>query len=147
MFKGFKMREIKFRGWDEQKKIMHNDVEFIRSGVEGNDWIIFKSDKQKLEDDNVLNNPYFQQQIKIMQYTGLKDKNGVEIYEGDIVRTTCNIFRDEKDNIPYISEIKYIKDNCGFKAYDLKFESCHSKVENLKSEVIGNIYENEGLLK
>ena len=58
------MREIKFRAWDEMKKVMHYDFEFIRSGIEGNDWIIFKSDKQPLEQGKVLDNPYFAQTIK-----------------------------------------------------------------------------------
>ncbi len=53
------MREVKFRAWDERSKIMHTDVQFIRSGKEVNDWIIFKSDKQQLKDGNVLDNPYF----------------------------------------------------------------------------------------
>lgn len=35
------MREIKFRAWDEQNKIMHYNFNFIRSGVEGNDRIMF----------------------------------------------------------------------------------------------------------
>ena len=37
------------RAWDERKKIMHNDFQFIRSGDTGADWIVFTSDKQTLD--------------------------------------------------------------------------------------------------
>lgn len=77
---------IKFRAWDELNKVMHYDVEFIRSGTNNGAWIIFKSDKQRLEDGKVFDNPYPVQQIKLMRGAGIEDKNGKEMYEGDIVR-------------------------------------------------------------
>ena len=76
---------IIFRAWDEQNRVMHYNFEFITSGTEGNDWIVFKSDKQKLEDGKVFDNPYFRQQLKIMQYTGLDDQEGNKIFVGDII--------------------------------------------------------------
>jgi hypothetical protein len=82
----------KLRLWDECNKIMHYDVEYISSENEVNDWIIFKSDKQKLEDKKVLNNPYFKKQCKIMEHTGMDQ----DIYESDIVHITAF---DHNDNI------------------------------------------------
>jgi len=125
-------REIKFRAWDEGNKIMHEGVEFIRSGTESNDWVLFKSDNQRLEDGDVLENPYFQQQIKLMQYTGLKDKNGKEIYEGDVVRWSGKVYLIEwHDKVA-----GFVMQNNGIERPDVEFES----------EVIGNIYENPELL-
>ena len=89
------MRQFKFRAWDEKNKVMHYDFQFIKSGEEGNDWILFVSDKQPISNyEGWLKNPYFQQQLKIMQWIGKRDKNDVEIYEGDIVIVPADYFGD-----------------------------------------------------
>ena len=154
--KGIKMRELKFRAWDEGNEVMHNDVEFIRSGTENNDWILFKSDKQTLEDDEVLSNPYLQQQLKIMQYTGMNDSEGTEIYEGDVVRL---INGKEEGIIKYGTAMVTSDDNCcsgsGLGYYidideyskEMLGSTEHGWGSNPTTSknmlVIGNIYENK----
>lgn len=142
------MREIKFRAFDEGNKIMHYDFQFIKSGDEGNDWIIFTSDKNKLSDKtSPLQNPYFSQQLKIMQYTGLKDCTGKDIYEGDIVEGFVNIFStDFAGNDRHGKTLKK-----GYVYYDLETPSFNinfddsidflTEFENIK--ILGNIYENK----
>ena len=140
---GVKMENLryKFRAYDEQQKIMHLDFEFISSGQEHNDWIIFKSDKQQLKNKVVFDNPYFYKQFKIMQYTGLKDKNSVEIYEGDILKL-------ELDWGYGLAEI--IIEVC-FKDGSFRAKALNSSEDTLiidlpYLEVIGNIYEHSHLL-
>lgn len=72
------MREIKFRAWDKELEFMVDPDTYLvgfrgdawfNNTDDGKDWLIDQSGK-----------------LELMQYTGLKDKNGVEIFEGDILK-------------------------------------------------------------
>lgn len=79
--------------------------------------------------------------IKIMQYTGLKDKNGVEIYEGDIVE-----FIGHKNRV-----IEWTPEKNHYSGWyatgDIRPLPLYSGQEPNTIEVIGNIYENPELIK
>lgn len=76
-------------------------------------------------------------EIELMQYTGLKDKNGTEIYEGDILHLFSKKTAPMANNgIDTIVEVKHI---CQFAGEDWYGSEC--------AEVIGNIYENPELLE
>ena len=113
-------REIKFRAWDKKrKKIFQMSV-----GTNYNPHFLvdlksFGGGIQELFDPD----------LELMQYTGLRDKNGKEIYEGDIVRWGSIL----KGNEVIFKEGKFmIKD-----IEDPYWKAC---------EIIGNIYENKELL-
>lgn len=107
------MREIKFRIWD----------------INARKWL--KSFNTNLLDIHEFN------LAKIMQYTGLKDKNNKEIYEGDI-------FHIGSKKILYV--VEWI--DCGLKGRQIKNKSWIG-LDYWKDdiEVIGNIYENSELIK
>ena len=108
-----KQREIKFRAWDGA--VMQHDFYVWSFGNE-----IYDLDEDG--DDVVVDWP-------LMQYTGLKDKNGVDIYEGDIVR--CEKFDRMNGEIEW--------DNFNY----WKTELC---LEDGDLEIIGNIHQNIELI-
>lgn len=131
------MREIKFRAWDKENNEMVYQNKLIYNGK-----YKFYVDKYGMVLTKVkVFNIYEDVQADIMQYTGLKDKNGKEMYEGDIVeRTFLNLIERDK----FIGTIKYYE---GTYNIDNDKEACSVFHEIDTFEVIGNIYENKELLE
>ena len=78
------------------------------------------------------------EEVKLMQYTGVKDKNGKEIYEGDIV-----ILNDTEEENRCVVKYKY----GSYILVDGDLRENLSNVEDKFLEVVGNIYENKNLLE
>lgn len=132
----------KFRAWEPDMKFMNDQVrvtsnrfgvgEILIEATDGFGWIEVKPEY-------------------LMQSTGLKDKNGIEIFEGDVVKVT-----DEDEAYSYISVVKNYAEE-GYPAFDIEYPSDWDYESNVLStimggdyetiEVIGNVWENPNLLE
>jgi len=119
------MREIKFRVWDKLNKEMFN-VESINF------------QERRVYRDTVSYREF--NDIELMQYTGLKDKNNKEIYEGDILFESFGerYYRVIFENGSFRAEFKGNFEEYSFDLIDVVAQSY---------EVVGNIYENPELME
>lgn len=138
------MREIKFRFWDARSKKMRFDLGLMPYQLQKEYHSIQQLEKGYYTDPNS------QELFTTMQSTGLLDKNGVEIYEGDILKAWIINQKDDKGNPLEPTFIKhtveYIPSYCCFSlsVYIIQnnLNKTNSKPDDFQLEVVGNIYEN-----
>lgn len=118
------MREVKFRVWDKILQCWNKNTVYFNHSKDG------------------IISPEIGDRFELIEYTGLKDKNGKEIYEGDILSysITNRIVMWSGDNAGFVSCRELRKD--GRHGRYISFDRQEAEVR----EVIGNIYENPELL-
>jgi len=125
------MRKRKCRAWDKKRKVM-----FQVTTMDMDDSGQFP---QRIEDGEPLRF-IDRKDVELMDYINKKDKNGKEIYEGDIIK--CDIcFNDGFDP----QEDEWLT-----KIVQIKWDEAHASFSNTmwsNKEIIGNIYENPELIK
>ncbi len=119
------MREIKFRAWDTVTRKMYLDVG------------LFLNSSNAFEENNyegLFINPSRNSVFKLMQFTGLHDKNGKEIWEGDIIHMPAY----ETQEVLFKQGMFCIEEDGSWFPISQFYST---------TEVIGNIYENPELLE
>ena len=143
-------REIKFRVWDGKKMYLpKNETIFKNASF----WQVGVSDGETIYKEKI-------EQFSIMQFTELYDKNGNEIYEGDIIK--CGMHKGSEEYFHRYAVVEfnpdiqfrilfYVNSETGEKNptdnYIFHFGKFAYKETNKHIEIIGNIFENADLVK
>lgn len=122
----------KFRAWDKhEQKMFTNDELIIWNGN------VYANDSKKLTCNNLkgwsIDDEY------LMQSTGLVDKNGKEIFEGDIVKMSKDVYSEP-------TYYKVVRHYGGAYRLESKQHGCELWLRHTDCEVVGNVYENKELL-
>jgi hypothetical protein len=123
-----KMRDLRFRVWDKKEKKMS----LYRSDL------IFHWYRGKMLDRRTLDE---KEDIIIMQYTGLKDKNGKKIFEGDVIKS-----KGRKGG-SLEAVVKWQDEEAGYFPFCIDWDYGNQSYNDCFDipEIIGNIYENPEL--
>ena len=147
-------REIKFRVWLKEKKkmVIVETIDFSEKSIQC-------LEKNEIIDAYLLRTTFLED-VELMQYTGLKDSEGYEIYEGDIVEFD-DVFEDEYgeacdgfnravvkfENGEYTLTDFLDENSQTFESVEDRNTSFKTLIESIEAKVIGNIYENPELLE
>ena len=117
----------KYRAWNTKSGRFAKDGELFLS-IDSKNYNLYSVDFDnfRLENDNYI----------LMQSTGLRDKNGVEVYEGDILKTWIGGYEQAS---PYVVE------DMRKLYFELERDDSYYRIQ--KTEILGNIYENPELLE
>ena len=127
-------RKIKFKAWVMKEKEM-TEVLFFETREDGKLYVLYK-DNTKCTLGKFA--------VELLQFTGLIDKNGKEIYEGDIIRLKHHI--DKRINVT--GKVVFLSEQASFGIIDdlcQEYPLFRNTTEQI--EIIGNIYENSELLE
>ncbi|WP_369526494.1 YopX family protein [Lacticaseibacillus paracasei] len=131
-------REIKFRAWDKVHECYLYDVQGAYDTLSGH--VKYGDGENACYDEDCFGNFLDNDRYVVEQFTGIHDKNGREIYEGDVL----DIGLRNQDGKPVIAPVSYatyaagyVLDNGGNGIWQRLTEDC---------EVIGNIFEDKQLL-
>lgn len=136
-------RPIKFRVWDTKREVVA-DVAIIH--FDAKEGYVIVTDEYVWNEDPETGEAECQIMLsdcELMQYTGLKDKNGKEIYEGDILKL---YFEEDKLEDWFWLSLKDEERERGYVYLEVKYPEIFAQALPDDFEVIGNIYENPELL-
>ena len=138
-------RDIKYRVWDKTSDSMLYQDDFERVEIDTKNKMVTLIAEEESDKSHYVLDYEDGIEAEIMRYTGLKDKNGKEIYEGDIV----SFYNDEEYRFKSTNAL-VIYDSAAFMLEHKKLGKEYLgeiDIENMCIKIIGNIYENPELLE